>query len=90
MDAAACPDARTDRAEDNAEEETAEEENYVPATEEGTSLALLRDISNRIPLHGAPYAATDAYSQTVRDWEWHVNQVMLEGDLARTHSFRGH
>ena len=35
-----------------------------------------------------PYAATDVWSQTVRDWEWHVNEVMPAGYLARTYRFR--
>ena len=35
-----------------------------------------------------PYAATDEQSQTVRNWEWHVNKVMPAGYLARTHRFR--
>ena len=149
-DATTCPDARTDRAEDNAEEETIEEESYVPATGEGclsfeksllqraaqtfakrsvtdhylqvarwlhielamtisrkswhllskhraytiTPLALLRVhfkigyLSTERSDRKKPYAATDAHSQTVRDWEWHVNQVMPEGYLARTHRFR--
>ena len=149
-DATTCPDARTDRAEDNAEEETTEEESYVPATGEGcfsfemsllqraaqtfakrsvtdhylqvarwlhtglamtisrkswhllskhraytiTPLALLRvhfkigHLSTERSDRKKPCAATDAYSQTVRDWEWHVNQVMPEGYLARTHRFR--
>ena len=35
-----------------------------------------------------PYAATGVQGQTVRDWEWHVNQVMPTGYLARTYRFR--
>ena len=34
-----------------------------------------------------PSAATDDWSQTVRDWEWHVNEVMPAGNLASTHRF---
>ena len=35
-----------------------------------------------------PYAATEEQEQTVRDWEWHVNQVLPKGYLAMTHRFR--
>ena len=42
---------------------------------------------NNIP---QPYAATDDWSQTVRDWEWHVNEVMPAGYLASTYHFRRH
>ena len=59
-----------------------------------TPLALLRVhfkigyLSTERSDRKKPYAATDAHSQTVRDWEWHVNQVMPAGYLARTHRFR--
>ena len=144
------PDTRTEGAEEPADEETAEEESYVPATGQGcfsfemsllqraaqtfakrsvadhylqvarwlhtglattisrtswhllskhrtytiTSLALLRVhfkfgyLSTERSDRKKPYAATDDRSQTVRDWEWHVNQVMPAGYLARTHRFR--
>ena len=149
-DATKSPDARTDRAEENADEETTEEESYVPATGQGcfsfdmsllqraaqtfakrsvadhymqvarwlhtglattisrkswhllskhrahtiTPLALLRVhfkigyLSTEQSDRKKPYAATDVQGQTVRDWEWHVNQVMPTGYLARTHRFR--
>ena len=144
------PEARTGGAEEPAEEETAEEESYVPATGQGcfsfemsllqraaqtfakrsvadhylqvarwlhtglattisrqswhllskqrtytiTSLALLRVhfkfgyLSTEKSDRKKPYAATDDRSQTVRDWEWRVNQVMPAGYLARTYRFR--
>ena len=144
------PEARAGGAEEPAEEETAEEESYVPATGQGcfsfemsllqraaqtfakrsvadhylqvarwlhtglattisrqswhllskhrtytiTSLALLRVhfkfgyLSTEKSDRKKPYAATDDRSQTVRDWEWRVNQVMPEGCLARTYRFR--
>ena len=59
-----------------------------------TPLALLRVhfkfgyLSTEKSDRKKPYAATDDRSQTVRDWEWHVNQVMPAGYLARTHRFR--
>ena len=59
-----------------------------------TPLALLRVhfkigyLSTEKSDRKKPYAATDAQGQTVRDWEWHVNQVMPAGYLARTHRFR--
>ena len=137
------PEARTEGAEEPADEETAEEESYVPATGQGcfsfemsllqraaqtfakrsvadhylqvarwlqtglattisrqswrllskrrtytiTPLALLRVhfkfgyLSTEQSDRKKPYAATDDRSQTVRDWEWHVNQVMPAGYL---------
>ena len=59
-----------------------------------TPLALLRVhfkigyLSTERSDRKKPYAATDAQNQTVRDWEWHVNQVMPTGYLARTYRFR--
>ena len=59
-----------------------------------TPLALLRVhfklgyLSTERSDRKKPYAATDAQSQTERDWEWHVNQVMPAGYLARTYRFR--
>ena len=47
-----------------------------------TPLALLRVhfkfgyLSTEKSDRKKPYAATDDWSQTVRDWEWHVDQVM--------------
>ena len=58
-----------------------------------TPLALLRVqfkigyLSTEKSDRKKPYAATDAQGQTERDWEWHVNQVMPAGYLARTHRF---
>ena len=148
-DATERPSARTDRAEANAEEETTEEESYVPATGQGcfsfemsllqraaqtfakrsvadhylqvarwlhaalattiskkswhllskhractvTPLALLRVhfkigyLSTEQSDRKKPYAAT-VQGQTVRNWEWHVNQVMPTGYLAMTYRFR--
>ena len=59
-----------------------------------TPLALLRVhfkfgyLSTEKSDNKKPYAATDDWSQTVRDWEWHVNEVMPAGYLARTYHFR--
>jgi len=59
-----------------------------------TPLALLRVhfkfgyLSTEKSDRKKPYAATDDWSQTVRDWEWHVNQVMPAGYLERTYRFR--
>ena len=135
------PEARTEGAEEPADEETAEEESYVPATGQGcfsfemsllqraaqtfakrsvadhylqvarwlhtglattisrqswrllskhrtytiTSLAFL---STEQSDRKKPYAATDDWSQTVRNWEWQVNQVLPAGYLASTYRFR--
>ena len=142
--------ARTDRAEANADEDSTEEESYVPATGQGcfsfemsllqraaqtfakrsvadhymqvarwlhtglaatisrkswhllskrraytiTPFALLQVhfergyIATEQSDKKKPYAATEEQEQTVRDWEWHVNQVLPKGYLAMTHRFR--